>query len=66
MMRRPPAGYPSDHRFAADLMRKSFLGSQSFTDKDVCAPAFMRDCTALCERMVPFMRFLTKAVGLQW
>jgi uncharacterized protein (TIGR02453 family) len=66
MLRRLPPGYPSEHRFAADLMRKSFLISQPFTEREVCSAAFLKDYAALCERMVPFARFLTKAVGLQW
>src|SRR6266436_3376117 len=65
-LQRPPAGYPKDHRFAADLLRKSFLISQEFTDERVCSRTFLKDYTALCERMMPFMRFLTNAVGLQW
>lgn len=65
-VRRVPAGYPRDHRFAADLMRKSFLMSHKFDDRQVCSPSFLKDYAVVCTRMVPFMRFLTKAVGLRW
>jgi hypothetical protein len=47
-------------------MRKSFLISQPFAEKEVCGATFLADYTALCKRMVRFARFLTKAVGLQW
>jgi|SRR5712671_2296053 len=66
MLQRPPPGYPSDHRFAADLMRKSFLISQPFAEKEVCSSAFLEDYAVLCRRMLPFTRFLTTAVGLRW
>ncbi len=65
-LQRPPIGYPKDHRFASDLMRKSFLISYELADELVCGPTFLGDYTALCERMIPFTRFLTKAVGLPW
>jgi len=66
MLRRPPPGCPSDYRFATDLMRKSFLISQPFAEKEVCSAAFLEDYAVLCRRMVPFTRFLTMAVGLRW
>jgi len=48
------------------LMRKSFLMSHKFDDRQVCSPSFLKDYAVVCTRMVPFMRFLTKAVGLRW
>jgi uncharacterized protein (DUF2461 family) len=44
---RPPRGYDPDHPFIEDIKRKDFVASITFTDRQVCDTAFMRDFAAL-------------------
>jgi uncharacterized protein (TIGR02453 family) len=61
---RPPRGYDPDHAFIEDLKRKSFTTSTAFSEKDACAPDFVRQYAAACKRALPLMAFLGEAVGL--
>jgi uncharacterized protein (TIGR02453 family) len=65
-LKRPPAGYDPDHPFIEDLKRKEFVASAPFSEEDVCRPDFMDRFAATCRAAVPFMAFLTGAVGLAW
>lgn len=62
---RPPRGYDPEHPFVEDLKRKSFTTSTAFSEKDACAPGFVRDYAAACKRALPLMGFLGAAVGLE-
>jgi len=61
---RPPRGYDPEHPFIEDLKRKSFTTSTSFSERDACAPGFVREYAAACKRAMPLMAFLGAAVGL--
>ena len=63
---RPPRGYDPNHRFIDDLKRKDFIASVAFTEKQVCAPTFLRDYTAACRTMLPLVEFTTKALDLKF
>ena len=63
-LKRPPQGYDADHPCAADLQRRSFTASTSFTQKDACAPDFLSKYAEACRRSAPLVAFLTQAVGL--
>jgi uncharacterized protein (TIGR02453 family) len=63
---RPPQGYDSDHPFIADLKRKSFFASVSFTDDEVMSADFLDRCAEACRSVKPLMKFLTEAVDLDW
>jgi uncharacterized protein (TIGR02453 family) len=65
-LQRPPKGYDPEHPSIEDLKRKDFVASTDFTEKDACAPDFLDRFTEACAASAPFMKFLTKAVGLQW
>ena len=63
---RPPKGFDADHPLIEDLKRKDFVGMAEFDVDDACSPAFMKAYTETCKASVPYMEFLTKAVGLPW
>jgi uncharacterized protein (TIGR02453 family) len=63
---RPPRGYDHDHPFIKDLMRKDFITSIPFTEKQVRSDSFMSDFVNACSKMTPLVAFLTRAVGLSW
>ena len=63
---RPPRGFDPEHEFIEDLKLKDFVNSQSFTDKQVSSPGFLVDFAAGCKATTPLMKFLTKALDLEW
>lgn len=65
-LRRPPAGIDPGHPLIADLKRKDFVASTTFTERDACAPDFLDRYVATCRATAPLMGFLTKAIGLAW
>lgn len=65
-LRRTPRGFPSDHELADDLRRKDFVTVAAFTEREACAPGFLRAFVRSCRLNADFMEFLTRAVGLPW
>jgi uncharacterized protein (TIGR02453 family) len=65
-LKRPPAGYPADHPLIADLKRKDFITSATFSEGDACKPGFIAEFAGACRDAAPLMQFLTAAVGLPW
>jgi uncharacterized protein (TIGR02453 family) len=65
-LKRPPRGYDPEHPCAADLRRRSFTASTTFSQKDACAPDFLTRFAEACRGKAPLMEFLTRAVGLPW
>jgi uncharacterized protein (TIGR02453 family) len=61
---RPPAGFPADHPFIEDIKRKDFAISSSLTDSEVCGPGFNKLVLERFRASAPFLKFLSKAVGL--
>jgi uncharacterized protein (TIGR02453 family) len=60
-LKRVPAGFPSDHPFATDLMRKDHFASDAFTMADVATARFVDRYADTCAAMAPLMKFLTLA-----
>ena len=65
-LKRPPTGYDPDHPFIEDLKRKEFVAAAPLSEDDVCRPDFVVRFAETCRVAVPFMAFLTGAVGLAW
>ncbi len=65
-LKRPPRGFDPEHPLIVDLKRKDYLGSVELDEKTAYQPDFLDTYLDLCTRAVPFMRFLTEAVGLPW
>jgi uncharacterized protein (TIGR02453 family) len=61
-LKRPPRGFPPDHRFVEDLKRTDFLGLCELSEQDVLREGFLdhvADCFAASR---PFVRFLCEAL----
>lgn len=65
-LKRPPRGFDPDHPLIEDLMRKDFIASVQFPDKALESAKFVDQFAATCADAKPFMRFLAKAVGLEF
>ena len=65
-LRRPPRGFDPDHPLIEDIQRKDFVTLVAFPDRSVCRGGFLDEFAAVCREAVPFMRFLTEAVGLEF
>jgi len=62
-LKRAPRGYPKDHPLLEDLRRKDHIASVDLTEDDVVADGFIDGVAARFAQTVPYMRFLTEAVG---
>jgi uncharacterized protein (TIGR02453 family) len=65
-LKKPPRGYDPDHPFVEDLKRKDFIAYVPFTERQACAPDFLKRFRSACAAMKPFMGFLTRAVNASW
>jgi uncharacterized protein (TIGR02453 family) len=65
-LKRVPAGFPADHPFAVDLMRKDHFASEMFAASDVASADFLDRFIETCRTMSPLMKFLTAAQGQRW
>lgn len=65
-LKRAPRGYDPEHPLIEDLKRKDFTAVVRFTEKAVCERGFIGRFADVCSEAAPFMRFLTRAVGLPW
>jgi uncharacterized protein (TIGR02453 family) len=65
-LKRVPAGFPPDHPFATDLMRKDHFASEMYTAADAGSPALLDRFVETCRHIAPLMRFLTAAQGQRW
>ncbi|MGH8928216.1 MAG: DUF2461 domain-containing protein [Acidimicrobiia bacterium] len=61
---RPPKDFDPEHPLIEDLKRKDFVAGTRLTDKTVTSDRFLNDYLAMNKAAVPFLRFLTRAVGL--
>lgn len=61
---RPPQGFDPGHPLIDDLKRKDFVAGTHLDDDQVIAPGFLNEYAAMCRSAVPYLRFLTQAVGL--
>lgn len=65
-LKRPPRGFDPDHPLIEDLKRKDFLASIEIDEEIATRPDFLDYYVDTCQRAVPFMSFLTEALGLAW
>lgn len=63
-LKRVPAGFDPDPRYAEDLKRKDFALSLPLTEADVIAAHFPDVLVAALAETAPFVRFLADACGL--
>src|SRR5262245_9350765 len=65
-LKRPPRGFAADHPFIDDLKRTDFVTSVRLDEKDICKPSFITDFGAVCKKMTPLVRFVSRSMGLAW
>jgi uncharacterized protein (TIGR02453 family) len=63
---RAPKGFDPDHPMIDDIKRKDFVAVARLTERDACSTDFIDRYAEHCRAAVPFMRFLTQAMGLEW
>ncbi len=65
-LKRPPRGYDPEHPLIDDLKRKDFFGLSTLTQKTATSPGFLDEYERLCRAGWPLMRFLCRAVGVDY
>ncbi|MXY55157.1 MAG: DUF2461 domain-containing protein [Gammaproteobacteria bacterium] len=61
---RPPRGFPRDHRYITDLMRKDFIGILRMPPERAASPGLADEVLGMFAASKGFMRFLCRALGL--
>jgi len=65
-LKRVPGGFPADHPFAVDLMRKDHFASENYTLSELKSAKFIDRYVETCAHIAPLMKFLTAAQGQRW
>jgi uncharacterized protein (TIGR02453 family) len=63
---RPPKGYDPTHPLMNDLKRKDFIAIASISEADALSPSFIERFAEVCGAASPLMRFLAKALEIQF
>ena len=63
-LKRPPRGFPADHRHVDDLKRKDFIGIQRMAPERAGSPGIVDEVSAMFAASKGFMRFLCRALEL--
>jgi uncharacterized protein (TIGR02453 family) len=62
----PPRGYAKDHPLLEDLKRKDFIAVTPLADRRVASPGIKADVVQSFQTSAPFMKFLCRALELQF
>jgi len=65
-LKRPPRGYDKEHPMIEDLKRKDFIAVKDMSHKDALSPRFQQQVETAFKGAADYMRFLCKAVGVQY
>jgi uncharacterized protein (TIGR02453 family) len=65
-LKKAPPGYAPDQPFIEDIKRKDFATSVLLEDREVSGTDFIGTLMERLHPIVPFMRFLTEALGLRY
>ncbi len=63
-LKRPPRGFPADHRWIEDLKRTDFIGLVELEERDVLDGEYLDHVAASFTASRPFMRFLCHALHI--
>ena len=63
---RPPRGYDKEHPMIEDLKRKDFIAVKNMSHDDALNPKFQQKVETAFKGASDYMRFLCKAVGVQY
>jgi uncharacterized protein (TIGR02453 family) len=66
MLSRPPKGYDPTHPLMHDLKRKDFIAIASISEADALSPSFIDRFAEVCGAASPLMRFVAKALEIQF
>ena len=64
-LKRPPRGYPQDHRFVEDLKRKDHIAVCDISRAEVAKPEFVDGVSARFAASKAYMGLLCEALGLE-
>lgn len=65
-LKRPPKDFDPDHPLIEEIKRKDFIAVANFKERDAVKKDFMDRFVETCRAGSPYMRFLTKSVGLEF
>lgn len=65
-LKKPPRGYSKEHPLLEDLKRKDFIAIHIIEDIDVCSTHFKKDAVNCFRAAEPLMKFLCKALELNY
>jgi uncharacterized protein (TIGR02453 family) len=65
-LKRPPRGFDPEHPLIEELKRKDFIAIHELDHDRVLSPRFARFVAERFRKASPMMRFLSKAVGLDF
>jgi uncharacterized protein (TIGR02453 family) len=65
-LKRPPAGFDSNHPFIEDLKLKDVTASVRFSSAQVTGPRFMQEFVDASKKLDPLNKFLAGVLGLPW
>jgi len=65
-LKRVPSSFDPEHEFADDLRRKGWFASVELSVGAATTPGFLDTYTELCETAAPMMRFLCRALDLEF
>lgn len=61
---RPPQGFDPEHPLIEDLKQKDFVAGTGIDDDLITSDRFLTEYTAICKAGMPYVGFITSAVGL--
>jgi len=65
-LKRPPRGFDPEHPLIEDLKRKDFITVATFTETDATRPRFLDRYAEACRLAAPYVRFLSRALELEF
>jgi uncharacterized protein (TIGR02453 family) len=66
MLKRVPPGLPADHEFADDFRRRDYFGWAELSEQAATADGFLDEYTRVCEGAAPLVRFICRALDLEF
>lgn len=63
-LKRGPRGFDAGHPLLEDLKRKDHIAWTDFDEEEATSPGFLEEFAAVCRLAVPYVEYLTRAVGL--
>ena len=65
-LKRAPRGFDADHPLIDEIKRTDFIGILDISTDEVLDPDFLRNVATRFRGTQPFVKFLTRAVGLEF